>query len=413
MGNLFPFLSIYKGFPNGNINNIMPLVWLPYKYNLNYFIWKISIRKTNSEFQIVNSTLIDLPAPISINYWWNFGSLLGVCLLTQIISGVFLTIHYRPRIGEAFESVVLTIQDVNFGWLVQGIHARGASFFFICLYAHIVRGIYFKSFTLVQTWSIGVSIFFLVMGIAFLGYVLPWGQISFWGATVITGLITTLPYIGEVTLHWLWGGMAVRGPTLNRFLALHFLLPFILILLVTLHIIYLHKTGSKDPLSLERGPTKISFHPYFIYKDTIRIVVLLISLVGLLMASPDIFTDIENYSPASVLVTPPHIQPEWYFLFAYAILRSVPSKLGGVLALVSSIVVLWFLPFLYIATGPLSKRWYKIFIMSFFSTTILLTWVGSLPVEPPYIDLGQNLSKSYFLLLLAPFLISSNYYKRS
>nr|YP_010362095.1 cytochrome b [Chalcophora japonica]UNQ87655.1 cytochrome b [Chalcophora japonica] len=356
------------------------------------------MRKTHPLIKIVNSSLIDLPTPSNISAWWNFGSLLGLCLMIQIITGIFLAMHYTANIDIAFSSVIHICRDVNYGWLLRTLHANGASFFFICLYLHAGRGMYYGSYNYHLTWSVGVIILFMVMATAFLGYVLPWGQMSFWGATVITNLLSAIPYLGTDIVQWLWGGFAVDNATLTRFFALHFLLPFIVSALVLIHLLFLHQTGSNNPLGLNSNIDKIPFHPYFSIKDLVGFLIMITALVTLTLNSPYLLGDPENFTPANPLVTPVHIQPEWYFLFAYAILRSIPNKLGGVMALVLSIAILLILPFTN-KKKLQSNQFYppnKILFWIFLSNTILLTWIGARPVEDPYILTGQILTVSYF-----------------
>jgi len=356
------------------------------------------IRLNHPLLKILNNALIDLPAPINISAWWNFGSLLGLCLIIQTLTGLFLAIHYTADIETAFNSVNHICRDVNYGWFFRTLHANGASFFFICIYLHIGRGLYYGSFLYIYTWSIGVLILFLVIGTAFIGYVLPWGQISFWGATVITNLLSAIPYLGIDLVQWLWGGFAVDNATLTRFFTFHFLLPFIVIAITIIHLLFLHQTGSNNPLGLNRNYDKIPFHPYFSYKDIFGFILLFILLVLLNMHSPYILGDPDNFIPANPLVTPPHIQPEWYFLFAYAILRSIPNKLGGVIALVLSITILFIIPFTNIRKFQ-GIQYYKINQIIFWIITaivILLTWIGARPVESPFIITGQILTILYF-----------------
>nr|YP_009484298.1 cytochrome b [Callipogon relictus]AVR43554.1 cytochrome B [Callipogon relictus]WDD39343.1 cytochrome b [Callipogon relictus] len=360
------------------------------------------LRKTSPLFKILNSSLIDLPTPSNISALWNFGSLLGLCLGIQIVTGIFLAMHYCPNVEMAFNSVAHICRNVNYGWLIRTLHANGASFFFICLYIHIGRGIYYSSYYLKETWLIGVTIFFLVMATAFLGYVLPWGQMSFWGATVITNLLSAIPYLGTAIVQWVWGGFAVDNATLTRFFAFHFLLPFIVTSMVIIHLLFLHQTGSMNPLGTNSNIDKLPFHPYFTYKDILGFIIMTFMLIFLTLANPYLLGDPDNFTPANPLVTPVHIQPEWYFLFAYAILRSIPNKLGGVIALVMSIAILYTLPFtnkkLY-----LSNQFYpinKILFWSLFTIIILLTWIGARPVEDPYITVGQILTILYFLYFL-------------
>nr|QXT45535.1 cytochrome b [Leptinotarsa decemlineata] len=357
------------------------------------------LRKISPLNKIINNSLIDLPTPSNISSLWNFGSLLGLCLLIQILTGLFLAMHYCPNIELAFNSVSHICRDVNYGWLIRTLHANGASFFFICLYLHIGRGIYYSSYMLTETWMIGVTIFFMVMATAFLGYVLPWGQMSFWGATVITNLISAIPYLGTMIVQWIWGGFAIDNATLTRFFTFHFILPFIVSALIMIHLLFLHQTGSSNPLGTKSNIDKIPFHPYFSFKDLVGFIILLFALISLTLYQPYLLGDPDNFTPANPLVTPIHIQPEWYFLFAYAILRSIPNKLGGVLALVFSIAILYLMPFIN-KKNFLSLQFYplnKILFWMFFSIVILLTWIGARPVEDPFILIGQILTINYFL----------------
>lgn len=356
------------------------------------------IRKTHPIIRIINKSLIDLPSPSNISSWWNFGSLLALCLLIQIITGLFLTIYYSANIDISFYRINYICRNVNYGWLIRTLHANGASFFFICIYLHIGRGIYYESFNLKLTWLIGVIILFLLIATAFIGYVLPWGQISFWGATVITNLLSAIPYLGNTLVTWIWGGFAVDNATLTRFYTFHFLLPFIIFILTIIHLLFLHQTGSNNPLGINRNSDKIPFHPFFTFKDLIGFILLVFFLIILTLSNPYLLRDPDNFIPANPLVTPIHIQPEWYFLFAYAILRSIPNKLGGVIALVISILILIILPFTFnkkiqgIQFYPLNQIlfWFIIIII------ILLTWIGARPVEIPYIPTGQILTLIYF-----------------
>lgn len=360
------------------------------------------IRKTHPLFKIINNALVDLPAPSNISRWWNFGSLLGLCLILQIATGLFLSIHYTADTTLAFSSVNHICRDVNYGWLLRTLHANGASFFFICIYLHVGRGIYYGSYKYLYTWMVGVILFFLTIGTAFIGYVLPWGQISFWGATVITNLLSAIPYIGTELVQWLWGGFAVDNATLVRFFSFHFLFPFIIAAFTIIHLLFLHQTGSNNPLGINRNSDKIPFHPYFSFKDIFGFVIILIFLTFLTLIAPYILGDPDNFIPANPLVTPPHIQPEWYFLFAYAILRSIPNKLGGVIALVISIAILFILPFTNKFTFQ-RRQFYPINQILFWIITItvvLLTWIGARPVEDPYILTGQLLTVIYFLYFI-------------
>nr|YP_009971693.1 cytochrome b [Hymaea magna]QNG56377.1 cytochrome b [Hymaea magna] len=360
---------------------------------------KTMIRKTSPLIKIMNGSVIDLPTPSNITTMWNFGSLLGLCLIIQILTGLFLAMHYCPNIELAFNSVAHICRDVNYGWLIRTLHANGASFFFICIYTHIGRGIYYSSYFLTLTWLIGVTIFFIVMATAFLGYVLPWGQMSFWGATVITNMMSAIPYLGTMIVQWVWGGFAVDNATLTRFFALHFLFPFIVAALTIIHLLFLHQTGSNNPLGNYSNIDKIPFHPYFSFKDILGFLIMMMLLTLLTLMDPYLLGDPDNFIPANPLVTPVHIQPEWYFLFAYAILRSIPNKLGGVIALVMSIAILYILPFTN-KKKIQSTQFYpinKTLFWSLITIILLLTWIGARPVEDPYIMIGQLLTIIYFL----------------
>lgn len=358
----------------------------------------IPIRKSHPLFKIANGAVVDLPAPANISTLWNFGSLLGLCLIIQIATGLFLAIHYTAHIDLAFSRVTHICRDVNYGWLLRTLHANGASFFFICLYTHTGRGVYYGSFLYLHAWSVGVIIFLLVIATAFLGYVLPWGQISFWGATVITNLFSAIPYIGTDLVQWIWGGFAVDNATLTRFFTFHFLFPFVVAAASMVHILFIHQTGSNNPLGIIRNVDKVPFHPYFTFKDITGFVVILRALVLLTLLDPYLLGDPDNFIPANPLVTPAHIQPEWYFLFAYAILRSIPNKLGGVIALAISILILLILPFTHVAKFR-SLAFYplnQIIFWSLVAIVLLLTWIGARPVEDPYVLIGQILTVMYF-----------------
>nr|WMV00212.1 cytochrome b [Kikihia sp. 'flemingi'] len=370
-------------------------------------------RQNHPLIKIINNSLIDFPAPSNLSYWWNFGFVLGLCLMIQIMTGLFLSMHYNANIMNAFESLSHICRDVNYGWILRVIHANGASLFFICVYLHVGRGLYYGSYKYIETWSIGVIMLLMLMATAFLGYVLPWGQMSFWGATVITNLLSAIPYLGSMLVNWIWGGFAVDNATLTRFYSFHFILPFIVLSLTIIHLLYLHTTGSNNPLGINSNNDKVPFHPYFSIKDIMSLIMLMIIFFMLIMLEPYILGDPDNFIPANPLVTPKHIQPEWYFLFAYAILRSIPNKLGGVIALFMSIFILMFVPllnnsnFMGLNNYPINQImfWYMVIIL------ILLTWIGARPVELPYINFGMFLTLMYFSYFIIDPMIKSTWDK--
>nr|UDD86584.1 cytochrome b [Cryptocercus tianbaensis] len=360
-----------------------------------------SLRSNHPLLKIMNNTLVDLPTPSNISTWWNFGSILGICLIMQIMTGLFLAMHYCPNIDNAFSSVVHICRDVNYGWMMRTTHANGASLFFMCIYMHIGRGLYYGSYKFKYTWTVGVIILFLTMGAAFMGYILPWGQMSFWGATVITNLLSAMPYLGIDMVQWVWGGFAVDNATLNRFFTFHFLMPFIITAMAMIHLLFLHQTGSNNPMGLNSNIDKIPFHPYFTIKDMVGFTMMFMILSILSLKEPYILGDPDNFTPANPLVTPVHIQPEWYFLFAYAILRSIPNKLGGVIALIMSIMILMIMPLMkskFQGTQfyPMNQMMFWVMVNMF----MLLTWIGARPVEEPYVLTGQILTVMYFLYFM-------------
>nr|YP_010726202.1 cytochrome b [Neodiprion huizeensis]WDY84638.1 cytochrome b [Neodiprion huizeensis] len=349
-------------------------------------------------FKMFNNMLVDLPTPSNISSLWNFGSLLGLCMIIQLITGIFLAMHYTSNIYLAFESIIHIYRNVNNGWMIKNTHANGASMFFICMYIHIGRGIYYGSFNQKNTWITGVMILLMTMATAFLGYVLPWGQMSFWGATVITNLMSAIPYLGDSLTQWLWGGFSINNATLTRFFTIHFIMPFIILMMVLIHLMFIHQTGSNNPMGMNSDIDKIPFQPYFMLKDIIGFIILLSILLYIIMIKPNYLGDPDNFTPANPMSTPPHIKPEWYFLFAYAILRSIPNKLGGVIMLILSIFILLIMPF-YKLMNFKGLNFYplnQLFFWTFLSIIIMLTWIGMKPVEIPYIMTGQILSTIYF-----------------
>ncbi len=359
-------------------------------------------RKSHPLVSIVNGVLVDLPTPPNLTYFWNFGSLLGLTLIIQVVSGLILTTRYERGGENSFDSVVSIFQETRSGWLFRLAHSTIARFFFLFLYLHMARGLYFASYSRSEVWNLGVLIYFILMGTAFLGYVLPWGQISYWAATVITNLLSAIPFIGTKLVVWVWGGYAVRVPTLTRFYTLHFLLPFLVIFLVVLHIFFLHTSGRRNPLGISSHSFRVSFHYYYAWKDILGIAFYFFVLLVVTCLYGYNLMDAENFILANSLVTPTHIQPEWYFLFAYAILRSIPNKLGGVVALVRSILVLFLFPFksVYLSSGfslsPITRLSFWTFIVIF----ILLTWLGIIPAEYPFTVVRAWLTFFYFVTVI-------------
>ena len=353
-------------------------------------------------FSTLQHTLVDYPTPKNLNYWWNFGSLAGIFLLIQIITGIVLAMHYTPSVEGAFASIEHIMRDVNYGWLIRYIHMNGASFFFIVVYIHIFRGLYYGSYKSPREvlWWLGLTILLLMMATAFMGYVLPWGQMSFWGATVITNLFSAVPIVGTAVVEWLWGGFAVDNALLNRFFALHYLFPFLIVGVVILHIVALHTHGSNNPLGIDRkGPQdSIPFHPYYTIKDLFGLSFVLTIFAAVVFYAPDYLGHPDNYIPADPLKTPAHIVPEWYFLPFYAILRAVPDKLGGVIAMISAILILFALPWLDTSKvrSATFRPIYKKFFWFLLIDVIILTWVGGSPAEGHFILIGRLATIYYF-----------------
>nr|YP_001165342.1 apocytochrome b [Phytophthora ramorum]ABG54094.1 apocytochrome b [Phytophthora ramorum]ACD46611.1 apocytochrome b [Phytophthora ramorum] len=363
-----------------------------------------------SLFAVINNHLIDYPTPINLNYFFGFGSLAGIMLVVQILTGIFLAMHYTPHIDLAFNSVEHIMRDVNNGWLIRYTHANGASFFFIVVYVHIFRGLYYGSYITPREalWCSGVIIFILMMATAFMGYVLPWGQMSFWGATVITNLFSAIPLIGKDIVDWLWGGFAVDNPTLNRFFSLHFTFPFVIVGAVLIHLILLHEVGSNNPLGITLKTENIPFYPYFYTKDLFGLMVLFFIFFIFVFYYPNTLGHPDNYIEANPMKTPLHIVPEWYFLPFYAILRSIPNKIGGVIAMFGSLIILLTIPFTNsseirsTAFRPIFKICYWLLVIAF----LLLGWVGQCPVEYPYTEIGIISMIYYFsfFIIIIPFL---------
>lgn len=362
----------------------------------------MNFRKHHPLVKIINGAVVDLPTPANLSVNWNYGSLLGLVLVIQLLTGIVLAMRFSGHSSLSFESVILIYQDANYGWFIRLIHSTGARFFFVFLYLHIGRGLYYGSYVYPELWNIGVLIYLILIGTAFLGYVLPWGQMSYWAATVITNLLSAIPFLGTVLVEWVWGGFAVSNPTLTRFFALHYLLPFVVRALVVFHLFFLHQYGRRNPLGVSSNTNKVSFHYYYSVKDLYVFMVFIFIFLFVTLNYGYNLIDAENWIPANPLVTPTHIQPEWYFLFAYAILRSIPNKLGGVLGLVAAVRVLFGfsiysqnLLFRGFNFSPVARLLYWTFISVF----LLLTWLGSCPAETPYNEVGLFCTVVYFALV--------------
>jgi len=353
---------------------------------------------------LLNDHLIDYPTPVNINYLWNFGSMAGIFLVVQIVTGIFLAMHYTPHVDLAFLSVEHIMRDVNNGWLLRYLHANGASMFFGVVYIHVARGIYYGSYQKPRgfVWVVGVVILILMMATAFMGYVLPWGQMSFWAATVITNLFSAFPIVGEPIVAWLWGGFSVDNATLNRFFSFHYLLPFLIVGAVLAHLAVLHQNGSNNPLGVQAAVDKIPFYPYFIIKDLFSWVVAFIFYFGFVFFAPNYLGHTDNYIEANAMVTPSHIVPEWYFLPFYAILRSIPHKLGGVIAMFAALLVLLLLPYLNTSEvrsssfRPIHRQFFWLLVLDYF----VLGWIGGCAPETPYLEIGQLATFFYFFYFL-------------
>jgi ubiquinol-cytochrome c reductase cytochrome b subunit len=362
------------------------------------------ILKSNPILSLANSYLVDSPQPASLSYMWNFGSLLAVCLGLQIVTGVFLAMHYTPNVDLAFISVEHIMRDVNYGWAIRYAHANVASFFFIFVYAHIGRGLYYGSYKSprVLPWSIGVIILVVMMATGFLGYVLPYGQMSLWGATVITNLLSAIPYVGQDFVQLVWGGFSVSNATLNRFFSLHYLLPFILAALAMLHMITLHQHGSSNPNGITGNVDRVPMHPYFLFKDLVTIFFFFLVLSVIIFYYPNLLGHSDNYIPANPMSTPASIVPEWYLLPYYAILRSIPNKLLGVIAMFASLFILLIMPIADTSRirgnqfRPLMKFFFWVFVVNFF----ILMWIGSQHPEYPFTVVGQFSTALYFLFFV-------------
>nr|YP_009192679.1 cytochrome b [Tyrophagus longior]ALP46625.1 cytochrome b [Tyrophagus longior] len=362
---------------------------------------KLNLMMSDPLVGFTKNALINLPNPCSISLLWNKGFMMSMTLVLQIMTGLDSSMNYVPSTEMAFDSVIQMMRDIDEGWVMRYLHMNGASLFFILMYVHMLRGIYFNSpMKLPMVWGSGVIILLATMGAAFMGYVLPWGQMSFWGATVITSMITAMPYLGMDVTQWLWGNFSVSQPTLNRFFSLHFLIPLVFVALALIHLILLHKTGSSNPKGTNTNYDKLKFYKYYLVKDMTYLVLFMVMMVTLCSMEPNLLGEVENFNTASMTTTPAHIQPEWYFLFAYAILRTIPSKLGGVFAMVAAIVIILVLTLKQLTMNnklsPVKKSKFWVFLV----TAVLLTWIGANPVEPPFVGIGQVLTTIYFTLAM-------------
>nr|AFY16804.1 cytochrome b [Darthula hardwickii] len=366
--------------------------------------------RKNLSMKMINNSIIDLPTPNNLSNWWNMGSILGLSMMLQVITGIMLSMHYTANIMMAFESMIHIMRDVNYGWMLKMWHSNGASMIFICMYMHMARGVYYSSYLKKKTWTMGMMMYIMTMATAFMGYVLPWGQMSFWGATVITNLMSAIPHMGPMMVMWIWGGFSVDNPTLSRFFSMHFMMPFIIMMMIILHLFFLHMKGSTNPIGMNSLVDKIPFHPYYTIKDILGFSITLSILTLVNLSEPHALMDPENFMPANSMITPIHIQPEWYFLFAYTILRSVPNKLGGVIALMMSIMIMMLpmitmkMKFKGMQFYPVSQVTYWMFI----NNMILLTWIGMKPVEDPFSMIGKTLTISYFTyFMMEPMLMKT------
>jgi len=352
----------------------------------------------------ISSHIIEYPTPLNLNYMWSFGSIAGICLIIQIITGIFLAMYYTPHVDYAFLSVEYIMRNVNNGWIIRYLHSNGASIFFIVIYCHIFRGLYYGSYIKPRRllWISGVIIFILMMATAFMGYVLPWGQMSFWGVTVITSMFSAIPFVGKSVVEWLWGGFSIGNATLNRLFSLHYLLPFLIAGVSLIHLALLHSNGSNNPIGVDSKFNSIPFYPYFYVKDLLAFFILLWVFSFLLFYYPNLLGHPDNYIPADSMKTPAHIVPEWYFLPFYALLRAIPHKIGGIFIMGSSLVILFFIPFIHCSKIKVAgfRLIYASVYFLILITFILLIWIGNKPTDNPYIMIGQILTFFYFFLFL-------------